>query len=518
MLDTAFKAQLKQIFAGLDAEYVFDIAVHPQHESRNELIELLEDTASCSDKLSCTVRDGEELEFRILRNGEDLRIYFQAVPNGHEFSSLLLAVLNADGKGKNLPDEATRRRIEHLQGNATLTTYMSLSCTNCPDVVQALNVITLLNPRISHRIVDGALSAEEVQRLNIQAVPSVWLDGTSIHVGRSTLGELLDKLESKMGTDSSFQPVTEERHFDVLVAGGGPTGVAAAIYSARKGLKVAVVAGCIGGQVNETVGIENVISVPYTTGQTLAADLRTHLSHYENITICDNRQIETFSLQEGQKVLTVKGGEKFLAPALIIATGASWRKLNVPGEAEYIGRGVAFCPHCDGPFYKGKHVAVIGGGNSGVEAAIDLAGICRKVTVFEFADTLKADQVLQEKAKSLPNVEIFTSSQTTKVVGNGDKVTAIRVKDRVSSEERDFPLDGIFVQIGLAANSAPFRDMLETTPIGEIKIDAFCRTTLPGVYAAGDVSNVPYKQIVIAMGEGAKAALSAFDDRIRGIA
>ena len=518
MLDTAFKAQLKQIFAGLDAEYVFDIAVHPQHESRNELIELLEDTASCSDKLSYTVRDGEELEFRILRNGEDLRIYFQAVPNGHEFSSLLLAVLNADGKGKNLPDEATRRRIEHLQGNATLTTYMSLSCTNCPDVVQALNVITLLNPRISHRIVDGALSAEEVQRLNIQAVPSVWLDGTSIHVGRSTLGELLDKLESKMGTDSSFQPVTEERHFDVLVAGGGPTGVAAAIYSARKGLKVAVVAGCIGGQVNETVGIENVISVPYTTGQTLAADLRTHLSHYENITICDNRQIETFSLQEGQKVLTVKGGEKFLAPALIIATGASWRKLNVPGEAEYIGRGVAFCPHCDGPFYKGKHVAVIGGGNSGVEAAIDLAGICRKVTVFEFADTLKADQVLQEKAQSLPNVEIFTSSQTTKVVGNGDKVTAIRVKDRVSSEERDFPLDGIFVQIGLAANSAPFREMLETTPIGEIKIDAFCRTTLPGVYAAGDVSDVPYKQIVIAMGEGAKAALSAFDDRIRGIA
>lgn len=225
MLDTAFKAQLKQIFAGLDAEYVFDIAVHPQHESRNELIELLEDTASCSDKLSCTVRDGEELEFRILRNGEDLRIYFQAVPNGHEFSSLLLAVLNADGKGKNLPDEATRRRIEHLQGNATLTTYMSLSCTNCPDVVQALNVITLLNPRISHRIVDGALFAEEVQRLNIQAVPSVWLDGTSIHVGRSTLGELLDKLESKMGTDSSFQPVTEERHFDVLVAGGGPAGV-----------------------------------------------------------------------------------------------------------------------------------------------------------------------------------------------------------------------------------------------------------------------------------------------------
>lgn len=517
MLDTAFKAQLKQIFAGLDAEYVFDIAVHPQHESRNELIELLEDTASCSDKLSCTVRDGEGLEFRILKNGEDLRIYFQAVPNGHEFSSLLLAVLNADGKGKNLPDEATRRRIEHLQGNATLTTYMSLSCTNCPDVVQALNIITLLNPRISHRIVDGALFAEEVQRLNIQAVPSVWLDGTSIHVGRSTLGELLDKLESKMGTDSSYQPVTEERHFDVLVAGGGPAGVAAAIYSARKGLKVAVVAGRIGGQVNETVGIENVISVSYTTGQALAADLRTHLSHYENITICDNRQIETFSQQEGQKVLTVKGGEKFLAPALIIATGASWRKLNVPGEAEYIGRGVAFCPHCDGPFYKGKHVAVIGGGNSGVEAAIDLAGICSKVTVLEFMDTLKADQVLQDKLRSLTNVEVFTSVQTLEVQGNGEAMNALRIKNRQDETESLLPLDGVFVQIGLAANSRPFAEALETNRMGEILVDRNCRTAIPGVYAAGDVSDVAYKQIIISMGEGAKAALSAFEDRIKGI-
>lgn len=517
MLDTAFKEQLRQIFAGLEADYVFDIAVHPQHESRNELIELLEDTASCSDKISCTVRESEGLEFRILRNGEDLRICFQAVPNGHEFSSLLLAVLNADGKGKNLPDDATRRRIECLQGNATVTTYMSLSCTNCPDVVQAINVMTLLNPRLSHRIVDGALHENEVQQLKIQAVPSVWLNGESIHVGRSNLGELLDKLESKMGTDSSSQPTTEERHFDVLVAGGGPAGVSAAIYSARKGLKVGLVAGRIGGQVNETVGIENVTSIPYTTGKNLSSDLRTHLSHYENITICDNRQIESFSLQGSDKQLTVKGGEKLLAPALIIATGASWRKLNVPGESEYIGRGVAFCPHCDGPFYKGKHVAVIGGGNSGVEAAIDLAGICAKVTVLEFMDTLKADQVLQDKLRSLENVEVSTSIQTLEVQGNGEAMTALRIKNRLDETESILPLDGVFVQIGLAANSQPFAGELDTNRMGEILTDRNCRTAIPGVYAAGDVSDVAYKQIIISMGEGAKAALSAFEDRIKGI-
>lgn len=326
----------------------------------------------------------------------------------------------------------------------------------------------------------------------------------------------MQKLEEAFGSAPQEDEAPIERDFDVLVLGGGPAGASAAIYSARKGLRVAIVAERIGGQVKETVGIENLISVPQTTGAELANALRTHIEHYP-IEIFEERKIEKVELQGTEKSVSTVGGEMFHAPAVIIATGASWRKLNVEGEAEYIGRGVAFCPHCDGPFYQGKHVAVIGGGNSGIEAAIDLAGICRKVTVFEFADTLKADQVLQEKAQSLPNVEIFTSSQTVKVDGNEEKVTSIRIKDRLTGEERDFPLDGIFVQIGLAANSAPFRNKLETTPTGEIKIDAFCRTTLPGVYAAGDVSNVPYKQIVIAMGEGAKAALSAFDDRIRGV-
>ena len=519
MLETSILNQVRSVFQNLEAQYTFHITCHPRHGSAQELRELLKDVAGCSDKLSCEVTETEEpkLEFSLLKNGKETGVKFRGIPNGHEFTSLLLAILNADGKGKNLPDEAIRRRIQALKGPISLQTYVSLTCTNCPDVVQALNIIALLNGQATHEMIDGALFQEEVDALKIQGVPSVYANGKLLHVGRSTLGELLQKLEEMFGSEPVGNAEPISRTYDVLVLGGGPAGASAAIYSARKGLRVAIVAEKIGGQVKETVGIENLISVPQTTGAQLADNLRSHINHYP-IDLFEDRKIEKAELQGKEKRISVVGGEAFISPSVIIATGASWRKLNVEGETEYIGRGVAFCPHCDGPFYQGKDIAVIGGGNSGIEAAIDLAGICRKVTVFEFADTLKADQVLQEKAKSLPNVEIFTSSQTTKVVGNGDKVTAIRVKDRVSSEERDFPLDGIFVQIGLAANSAPFRDMLETTPIGEIKIDAFCRTTLPGVYAAGDVSDVPYKQIVIAMGEGAKAALSAFDDRIRGIA
>ena len=280
-------------------------------------------------------------------------------------------------------------------------------------------------------------------------------------------------------------------------------------------MNVAVIAERIGGQVKETVGIENLISVPQTTGQQLANDLLTHINDYP-VDILEHRRVDKVELDGSAKLLTTSTGERFSAPALIVATGASWRKLNVPGEADYIGKGVVFCPHCDGPFYKGKHVAVVGGGNSGIEAAIDLAGICSKVTVLEFMDELKADQVLQEKAKSLPNVEVFLHSQSLEVLGNGDKVTGLRVKDRKADAERVIDLDGIFVQIGLAANSGVFRDVVETNKPGEIVIDAHCRTNVPGIYAAGDVSTVPYKQIIIAMGEGAKAALSAFEDRMRG--
>ena len=507
---------MRDIFQHLDSDIALCSAIDEGHELAGELNEFLDEVASCSAKLTRETLEAKagQLEFCLKVNGEPTGIKFRGIPGGHEFSSLLLAILNADGKGKNLPDEGVARRIAALQGEIGLATFVSLTCTNCPDIVQALNVMSLYNPAISHEMVDGATFQDEADALKIQAVPTVYANGKLLHVGRGTLGDLLQKLEDTFGSKQQEAVEPIEREYDLVVLGAGPAGASAAIYSARKGLKVAVVAERMGGQVNETVGIENLISVPQTTGAKLADALRTHINAYP-IDVYENRKVETAELLGEKKTITVAGGERFTAPAVIIATGASWRRLNVDGEAEYIGRGVAFCPHCDGPFYKGKRVAVVGGGNSGIEAAIDLAGICSEVTVFEFLDTLKADVVLQQKAASLPNVKIITSAQTTRVVGNGGKVTAISVKNRVSGEEKEYELDGIFVQIGLMANSAPFRDTLDVTRIGEIVIDERCRTSVPGVYAAGDVSSVPYKQIIIAMGEGAKAALTAFDDRIR---
>lgn len=518
MLDTTILSQVQGVFQALEGNYTFVVTVDRSHEKGEELISFVKDVAGCSDRISFRIDESadKKLEFSLFKEGQDTGVKFRGIPSGHEFTSLLLAVLNADGKAKNLPDEILTRRIKALKGLISLKTYVSLSCTNCPDIVQALNIMALLNPGIEHEMIDGAVFQEEADSMHIQAVPAVYVNGKQLHVGRGSLGELLEKLENTFGSEPQEGTEPVERKFDVIVLGGGPAGASAAIYSARKGLEVAIVAERVGGQVKETVGIENLISVPYTTGAELANALKTHIDTY-GIGVFENRKIESVVLEGSEKKIHVAGGETFVAPAVIIATGASWRKLNVPGETEYIGRGVAFCPHCDGPFYEGKDVAVVGGGNSGIEAAIDLAGICRNVTVFEFADVLKADQVLVDKARSLPNMQIITSAQTTQVVGNGEKVTAIRVKDRTSGEEKDYPLDGIFVQIGLAANSAPFRDVLEMTRIGEIITDEYCRTAVPGVYAAGDVSNVPYKQIIIAMGEGAKAALSAFDDRIRGI-
>lgn len=516
MLDASLKEQLTGLFADLSNKYTFEISVSDEHESRKELLELLGDVAACSDKITCSVNNRNGLEFSILKNDLNTGIKFRGIPNGHEFTSLLLAILNSDGKGKNIPDDFIKNKIKSLKGPIKLTTYVSLTCTNCPDIVQALNVMAILHPDISHEMVDGAINQEEVDALKLQGVPAVFADGKLIHVGRGELSELLIKLEEQYGSNTEGASASStEKNYDLVVVGAGPAGSAAAIYSARKGLNVAILAERVGGQVKETVGIENLISVPKTTGEILANNLRLHMQEYP-IDILEHRNVQKVEVVDGNKIIHVNGGEKVIAPALIIATGASWRKLNVQGESEYIGKGVAFCPHCDGPFYKGKHVAVVGGGNSGIEAAIDLAGICSKVTVFEFLEELKADKVLQEKAKSLPNVEIILNTQTTEVIGNGEKVTGIHVKDRATGQDRVIELDGIFVQIGLAPNSSAFKDVVTTNRFGEIETDKYCRTNVPGIYAAGDVATTPYKQIIIAMGDGAKAALSAFDDRIRG--
>jgi alkyl hydroperoxide reductase subunit F len=513
MLEQSFKDQIRSIFEGLKSNFTFKIEVNPGHANREELFELLQEVASCSGKIDCQISDGEGLSFSLLKDGVASSIIFRAIPTGHEFSSLLLAILNMDGIGKNIPDEMVIKRIQALKGPVHIQSFISLTCTNCPDVVQAINVMAILNNNIKHEIIDGGINKSDIEELNIQAVPTVYANGGLLHVGRSDLGELLGKLEEKFGTD--YKPASAEvKNFDVIVVGGGPAGVSAAIYSARKGLKVVVVTDHVGGQLNETLGIENMISIPKTTGTQLVADLRLHLKEYP-MEILENRKIEQVELVNGLKHVRTSMGEILKAPALIIASGASWRRLNVPGESDYIGSGVAFCAHCDGPFYKNKRVAVVGGGNSRLEAAIDLSSLATEITVLEFMHELKGDQVLQDKIKAIPNVSVITGAETRSIDGDGSKVTSIQLKDRNSGLTKKMELDGVFVQIGLLPNSQIFKNIVELNKYGEILIDAHCRTNIPGVYAAGDVTNVPYKQIIIAMGEGSKAALTAFEDKIK---
>lgn len=521
MLDQDIITQLKGIFANLQGQYEFVVNGLKDRTETKNMEEFVRDFASSSQALEVRVVDTPTEEnapvLELWKDGNPTGVSFCGIPNGHEFTSLILAVLNAAGQGKNLPDDALRRRIEHLQGPVKLQTFVSLTCTNCPDVVQALNIVALINPAFSNTTIDGAVTPEMVKAYNIQSVPTVYANGELLHVGRSDLGELVGKLEQKFG--SAAEPGAVDgtaRGFDAIVVGGGPAGAAAAIYLARKGLQTAVVAGRIGGQVKDTTDIENLISVPLTTGTALAADLRKHLEQYD-ITILDNRKVKECNLDGFPKSIITDGNETFEAPIVVVATGASWRRLGIPGEEEYIGRGVAFCTHCDAPFYAGKRVAVVGGGNSGIEAAIDLAGIASHVDVFEFLDGLKADEVLQKKLATFDNVEVHLSSAVSEVEGNGSKVTGIKVTDRKTDKVDHYDVEGVFVQTGLSANSAPFSGQLKTNRVGEIITDRLGRTEITGVYAAGDVTDIAYKQIVIAMGEGAKAALSAVDDRMRGV-
>ena len=518
-LDKEIIDQLKGIFANLETPILLLVQGSPEDARRKEMEEFVTDFASASNAIQVKVEDfPTEVEAPVLsiwKDGVPTGVQFAGVPGGHEFSSLILAVLNAAGQGKNFPDENTQIRIKSITGPVYIKTFVSLTCSICPDVVQALNLITLLNPEISNMVIDGGVAPAMVKEYNINGVPTVYANGELLNVGQATLGELVTKLETMFGStaDSGVSDNTP-LGFDAVIAGGGPAGAAAAIYLARKGMSVAVVAGRIGGQVKDTNEIENLISVPSTTGTALAADIRRHLDGYQ-IAVFDNRRIVSADLKGEHKRLTVDSGEVFEAPQLIIATGASWRKLNIPGEADYLGKGVAFCTHCDGPFYKGRRVAVVGGGNSGIEAAIDLAGICTHVDVFEFLDTLKADEVLQKKLATFDNVSIHLSTAITEIKGDGANITAVVAKDRVTGETTEYPESGVFVQIGLVPNAKEFEGQLAMNKRGEIETDALGRTSVKNVYAAGDVTDSAYKQIVIAMGSGATAALTAVDDRNR---
>lgn len=520
-LDDNTLNQLRDIFKSLPSPVKLVIEGDPNRVEFTEMVDFVTDFTSVSEMLSVKVEDNPT-QFNapvlsIWHAGYPSGVRFCGIPGGHEFSSLILAILNVCGIGKNMPDEATRQRIEAINGPIEIFTFVSLSCSICPDVVQALNIITLLNPAITNTVIDGGAAPDFIKTYNINGVPTVYANGELFSVGQASLGELIMKLEKRFGKAAPDKPTQNTpQGFDVIVAGGGPAGVAAAIYLARKAINVAVIAGRIGGQVKDTSDIENLISESLTTGAQLASDLRRNLDAYR-IPIFDNRIIKNASLKGKIKRFTTDSGEIFEAPMAILATGATWKKLNIPGENEYIGKGVAFCTHCDGPFFAGKRVAVAGGGNSGVEAAIDLAAICSHVDIFEFLDSLKADEVLRNRLKELPNVSVHCSSAIEEVGGDGNHLTFINVKDRISGDVTKYEVSGLFIQIGLSPNSSIFATEININKREEIITDRSGRTDTAGIYAAGDVTDSPYKQIIIAMGSGATAALSAYNDMIRNV-
>ncbi|AFM32222.1 MULTISPECIES: alkyl hydroperoxide reductase subunit F [Stutzerimonas stutzeri subgroup] len=518
MLDTNLKTQLKAYLEKVTQPFEIVASLDDGEKSR-EMLSLLQDIAELSDKITLKTdgNDARRPSFSLNRIGGNISLRFAGIPMGHEFTSLVLALLQVGGHPSKTAPEVIEQ-IKALDGDYSFETYFSLSCQNCPDVVQALNLMAVLNPSIKHVAIDGALFQDEVEARQIMSVPSIYLNGELFTQGRMSEEEILAKLDTGSSARDA-EKLKAKDAFDVLVVGGGPAGAAAAIYAARKGIRTGVAAERFGGQVLDTMAIENFISVKETEGPKLARALEEHVREYD---------VDIMNLQRASQLIPAgddglhrvqfENGGELRAKTLILATGARWREMNVPGEQEYRGRGVAYCPHCDGPLFKGKRVAVIGGGNSGVEAAIDLAGIVAHVTLLEFGEELRADAVLQRKLNSLPNVRVLKMAQTTEVKGDGQKVTGLVYKDRTSDELHNVELEGIFVQIGLLPNSEWLKGALELSRFGEIIVDAKGQTSIPGVFAAGDVTTVPYKQIVIAVGEGAKASLSAFDHLIRSSA
>jgi alkyl hydroperoxide reductase subunit F len=515
MLDNAIQNQLKAYLEKI-VRPIELVASLDQGDKSMEIRELLQDIAMLSDQVSIAdeTRDGRRPSFTVGLPGQVARIRFAGVPMGHEFTSLVLALLQTGGHPPKLEAE-TVEQIRALPGVYRFETYVSLTCQNCPEIVQALNTMATINPNISHTMIDGALFQDEVNARRIMAVPTVYLNGEQFAQGRLGVDEILAKLDTG-AVERAAARIADKDPYDLLVVGGGPAGAAAAIYAARKGIRTGVVAERFGGQVLDTMGIENFISVQHTEGPKLSMALEQHVREY-GVDIMNLQQAEALmpANPDGLTEVRLASGATLKSKTIIIATGARWREMNVPGEREYRGRGVAYCPHCDGPLFKGKRVAVIGGGNSGVEAAIDLAGIVAKVTLIEFDSMLRADAVLQKKLFSLPNVTVITSAQTTEVSGDGNQVDGLLYRDRNTGESHRIALEGIFVQIGLLPNTAWLKGVINLSPRGEIEVDARGQTSMPGVFAAGDATTTPFKQIIIAMGEGAKASLSAFDYMMR---
>ena len=520
MLDANLKQQLQGYLARM-SQPVEIVATLDASDAASEMRELLEEIAALSSMIKLTQRDADGStrapSFSVSRVGSEMGVRFAGIPMGHEFTSLVLALLQAGGHPPKA-DAVVIEQIKALDADLDFEVYISLSCQNCPDVVQALNLMAVLNPRVRATMIDGALFQAEIDARQIMAVPTVHLNGQPFGQGRMTVEEILAKLDRSAGAWQAEQ-LKSKAPFDVLIVGGGPAGASAAIYAARKGIRTGVVCERFGGQVLDTMGIENFISVQETEGPKLAAQLENHVRSYDvDIMNLQRASVLLPADQDGFCTVQLESGATLRSRSVILSTGARWREMNVPGEREYRGRGVAYCPHCDGPLFKGKRVAVIGGGNSGVEAAIDLAGIVAHVTLIEFDDRLRADEVLQRKLRSLPNVRVIVSAQTTEVHGAGGKVSALSYRDRKSGETHRVELEGVFVQIGLLPNTGWLKGTVALSPRGEIEVDARAQTSLPGVFAAGDATTVPYKQIIIAMGEGSKAALSAFDHLIRSSA
>ncbi|OYW45741.1 MAG: alkyl hydroperoxide reductase subunit F [Sphingomonadales bacterium 32-68-7] len=518
MLDTGMTDQLRQYLAML-REPIELVASLGDDAKSAQTRELLEEIAALSDKVSASFDgDNERKPSFVIRRASDAEkwVRFAGLPMGHEFTSLVLALLWAGGHPPKVSED-TLTAIRDLEGDYAFEMYFSLSCHNCPDVVQALTLMALENPRITATLIEGGTFPEEVERRGVMAVPATFLGGEMWASGKMSVEEVLAKLDSGASAKAAAK-LADKAPFDVLIVGGGPAGAAASIYTARKGFSTGIAAERFGGQVLDTLGIENFISVPYTEGPKLVREMEAHVAAngVDVMTLAEAERLIPAKRKGGLHEVLLKNGASLKARAVVLATGARWRNLGVPGEFEYRNRGVAYCPHCDGPLFKGKRVAVIGGGNSGVEAAIDLANIVEHVTLIEFDAGLRADQVLQDKLRSLPNVDVRMSAQTTEILGDGARVGGLVYKNRVSGQEHKVELEGVFVQIGLVPNTEWLKDSgLSLTRFGEIEIDDKAATNLPGVFAAGDVTTVPYKQIVVAMGEGSKAALSAFDYLIR---